>query len=93
MARIIKGFEFQERIRDAWEEYKAVKLYKGMYKAEDVKIMAMVNQFGQPYTDIYIRKNAKPARQLTAKFGSAMTFKDKEGTLYGDSIKIRNRRK
>ena len=75
MPRQIKNFEFQERLRDAWEEYKSIKFYKNMYKEKDIKILSMVNQFGQPYTDIYLRKGAKPIAEMTAKFGSHMSFK------------------
>ena len=41
------------------------------------------------YMDIYLKKDAKPIREMTAKFGSAMTFKDKKGKLFGDRVLIR----
>ena len=76
MARQIKGYKFQERIRDAWEEYKAIKTYYGLYGKDQVKVLAMQNQYGQPYTDIYLKKGAKKKREMTAKFGSYMSFKE-----------------
>ena len=89
MPREIKDYKFIERHRDAWEEYKATKTYLGLYGKDQVKIMQMQNQFGQPYTDIYLKKDATPIRKMTAKFGSAMTFKDKKGKLFGDRILIK----
>ena len=49
----------------------------------------MKNQWGVPYTDVYVKKNVKPKRKLTAQFGSAMTFEDEEGKKYGDRIRIK----
>jgi hypothetical protein len=77
MARKIKGFKFLERWRnsdDAFEEYKAIKLYKGLY-GEQIKVLNMVNQFGQGYRDIYKKHRAKPINELIGMFGSAMNFK------------------
>ena len=91
MTRQIKGYKFLERIRDAWEEMKAIKLYTGIYGKDQLKILSMKNQFGQSYTDIYLKKGAKPIREIVAKFGSTMTFEDKEGKKYGDVIRIRRK--
>ena len=90
MARNIKGFKHIERVRDSFEEYKAIKLYKGIYKEEDLKIYNMVNQFGQWYTDIYLREGAIPKAEINAMFGSYMNFKDKEtGKITGDTVLIK----
>jgi len=78
MPRKIKGWEFKERHKDAWEEYKALKFYKNMYKSSDVKILFMTNQYGQSYTDIYVKVGAKPVATMTAKFGSHMSFRRKK---------------
>ena len=78
MPRRIKGWEFVEKIRDGWETYKAIKLYVGLYGQDQVKVHNMVNQFGAPYTNIYIKKDAKPIRELKAKFGSYMSFETPE---------------
>jgi hypothetical protein len=59
MPRQIKNFEFQDRFRDALEEYRAVMWYRLWYKPDDLKIHFMVNQFGKAYTDIYLRIGAQ----------------------------------
>jgi len=90
MARKIKGFVFKDRIKDAWEEYKAIKYYQSVYNKKDLKILHMKNQYGQSYTDIYVKKGAKPIRKLKYKIGSAMTFESiDDKTLYGDKIQIK----
>ena len=62
MARKIKGYDFKERYRNsdnAYEEYKAIRCYVLSYGKENVKVLNLVNQFGQGYRDIYVKKNAK----------------------------------
>tara|TARA_R100001530_G_scaffold1886_1_gene3281 strand:- start:49250 stop:49459 length:210 start_codon:yes stop_codon:yes gene_type:complete len=54
MPRKIKGFKFVERQRDAYEEYRAVLLYQRVYGKDYVKVLCLINQFGMPYTDIYL---------------------------------------
>jgi hypothetical protein len=88
MARDIKGYEFKERQKDCFEAFKSLKFYQGLYGKEQVKICNRVNQFGQDYTDIYVRENAKKLRTLNCMFGSLMNFKDKNGEITGDKILI-----
>jgi len=62
MPRIIKDYIFKERYRNsdnAYDEYKAIRCYILSYGKENVKVLSMVNQFGQGYRDIYVKKNAK----------------------------------
>jgi len=59
MPRKIKGYKFMERHRDAWEELKAIRIYRVLYGKKNVKVLFLVNQYGQPYTDIYVKKGAK----------------------------------
>jgi hypothetical protein len=59
MPRIIKGYEFKERQRDSFEEYKSIKFYTGLYGKDNIKILSLTNQFGQLYTDIYVKSNKK----------------------------------
>ena len=62
MARKIKGYDFKERYRnsdDAYDEYKAVRCFVSCYGQGNVKVLSMVNQFGQGYRDIYVKHNAK----------------------------------
>lgn len=62
MARKIKDYDFKERYRNsdnAYDEYKAIRFYILTYGKENVKVLSMVNQFGQGYRDIYVKKNAK----------------------------------
>jgi len=62
MARKIKGYDFKERYRNsdnAYNEYKAIRCYVLSYNKENVKVLSMVNQFGQGYRDIYVKHNAK----------------------------------
>ena len=62
MARKIKDYDFKERYRNndnAYEEYKAIRCYVLSYGRENVKVLNMINQFGQGYRDIYVKKNAK----------------------------------
>jgi len=88
--REIRGYKFQERQRDAFEEHKAIKFYHGRYGEENVKILAMTNQYGQPYTDIYVKVEAlrHPKRRLVAQFGSAMEFEGPGGERVGDTIRV-----
>ena len=76
MPRKIKGYIFNDREKDAFESYKQEKLLTGIYGKEQIKVLYLVNQFGQPYDDFYLKEGAKPVRELTAMFGSAMNFKD-----------------
>jgi hypothetical protein len=98
MARKIKGYDFIERWRnsdDAFEEFKTIKLYKGIYGEKNTKILNMVNQFGQGYRDIYIKKSAKrnPPNEVNSMFGSYMNFKEKKtGKIKGDTIAIIEKR-
>jgi len=78
MPRTLKGYDFLERCRDAWDEYQALKLYRGLYGDENIKVLAMQNQWGQPYTDIYLKKGAKKKRNLKARFGSHMNFEEEK---------------
>ena len=58
MAKKIKGYVFVERYRDSdsvYDECKATRCYLLKYSKENVKILSMVNQFGQGYRDIYIK--------------------------------------
>jgi hypothetical protein len=62
VARKIKGYVFKERYREsdsAYDEYKAKRCYVLSYGEENVKILNMCNQFGQRYTDIYVKARAK----------------------------------
>ena len=65
MPRKIKGWMFLERFResDAFEEYKWKRRYIALYGEEKIKILYLVNQFGQPYTDIYRKKYAREKRR------------------------------
>jgi len=76
MSRQIKDYKFWSRDKDAFEAYKSLKLALGLYGKEQIKVLNLINQFGQDYQDIYIRENAKPIRKLTAMFGSAMNFEE-----------------
>jgi hypothetical protein len=89
MPRQIKGFEFWSRNKDCFEAMKSIKLCTGLYGKEQMKVLNLVNQFGQEYTDIYIKENVKPIRKLNAMFGSAINFKDETGKIIGDRILIR----
>ena len=92
MPRKIKGFTFMERYKNAFEEYQAIKYFQSVYKPKDIKILHMKNQYGQTYTDIYVKKGAKPIRKLKHQFGSAMTFESlNDKSLYGDKISIKKR--
>ncbi len=92
MPRNIKGYEFWSRERDAFEEMKAIKLCVGLYGKDQMKVLFLVNQFGRPYTDIYIKKDAKPIREVNSIFGSCMNFKDKvTGKVTGNNILIRKK--
>ena len=58
MAKKIKGYVFEERYRDSdsiHDEYKAIRCYLSKYGKKNVKILSMVNQFGQGYRDIYVK--------------------------------------
>jgi len=62
MTRTIKGYDFKERYRNsdsAYDEHKAIRYYTLSYGAENVKVLNMVNQFGQGYRDIYVKSGAK----------------------------------
>ena len=74
MPRIIKGYEFKERQRDSFEEFKSIKFYTGLYGKDNIKILSLTNQFGQFYTDIYVKENTKPINKLVMMFGSRMRF-------------------
>jgi hypothetical protein len=76
MPRQIKGWKFYGQEKDAFESYKLNKLVRGLYKDEDVKVLHMQNQFGQPYDVYYTREGAQPIRKLAAMFGSNMRFED-----------------
>jgi hypothetical protein len=90
MPRTIKGYIWKERQRDDFEEMKAIKYYEGIYGKDQIKVLSMKNQFGQYYIDIYLKAEAKPVRELTAMFGSAMEFKNLQtGQLSGDRILIK----
>jgi len=93
MPRQIKGFVFVERARDAYDEMIAEKIYSSMYAEKDVKVLRMVNQYGRPYTDFYLRRGAKPVNKLVTRFGSAMTFETPKGKRFGDRILIRKGKK
>ena len=59
--RKIKGYIFKERYRDndnAYDEYKAIRFYVLQYGKENLKVLSMVNQYGQGYRDIYVKENA-----------------------------------
>ena len=61
MARKIKGYVFKERYRDndsIHDECKAIRCYLLKYGKKNVKILSMVNQFGQGYRDIYVKLGA-----------------------------------
>jgi hypothetical protein len=51
----------------------------------------MQNQWGQPYTDFYLKNGVKQKRKMISQFGSAMTFEDEKGKRTGDIIRIRKR--
>jgi hypothetical protein len=90
MARKIKGFKFEARYREGeeFELMKTVKLLRGIYKTEDVKVNSYVYQGGE-YTDIYIREGAEKIREVNSMFGSFMNFKDlKTGEINGDTILV-----
>ena len=90
MPRQIKGYKFWSRDRDCFEAMKAVKLCNGIYGKDQMKVLNLSNQFGQEYTDIYIKENAQPIREVSGMFGFAMNFTDlKTGVRTGDSILIR----
>ncbi len=94
MPRKIKGYDFIERWRDsdnAFEEYKEIKLLKGVY-GEQIKVLNLVNQYGRGYRDIYKKKNARPVRKLNSMFGSYMNFKDEKGNIIGDTILIKEKK-
>jgi hypothetical protein len=97
MARKIKNYIFIERWRNsdnAFEEYKEIKLFQGVYGIENVKILSMINQFGQGYRDIYIKSVVykNPPYKLNSMFGSYMNFKNKKtGKVIGDTILIREK--
>ena len=69
MPRKIKGYIFDDREKDAFESWKQEKLLTGLYGKEQIKVLRLVNQYGQAYDDFYLKEGAKPIRELTTMFG------------------------
>lgn len=88
MPRKFKNWKHVEHTTNFFEQYKAEKLYKGIYGKENVKIIGN-RYFGHYYVDIYIKRYAKPKRKLSAMFGSYMTFEDNKGRKYGDRVLVK----
>ena len=90
MPKKIKGWKHLEHITDAFEEYKALKIYEGVYGKENVKLI-VGSYFGNWYSDIYVKEVAERKAEVNSMFGSYVNFIDKKGNIYGDKILIKHK--
>ena len=55
MPRLIKGYNFKERHTNIYDEFEAIRTLKSIHGEDNIKILRLDNQFGRPYTDIYVK--------------------------------------